>query len=330
MPYVELSPSDARERRALAEARWSAMLAAKPNLHPAVALQRRLLDVVLDTNEALGSGRAPRLSLPPRYVTTKLAGGIPALAGEPIQPPIALLQPALIALVGALAEGGGGEATRSIRSAIDGGRLDLATLLTLALRREQGLLRAFATKAGLGHDLLWLVCDLATAPFAHALLQTVFGSAQPGSPLRQALDTWTHGYCPLCGSWPAYAEHAGDSAVRTQNAEARTEPPPLTACSWRRLRCSFCAATWELAEGSCVYCATAADRTNTLVPDAARPHRQIQSCGACRGYIKILDEPESLPFPLLAIADLDSMDLDLLAMQHGAARPAIRSFKTRR
>ena len=32
------------------------------------------------------------------------------------------------------------------------------------------------------------------------------------------------------------------------------------------------------------------------------------------------------PFPLLAIADLETMDLDVLAMQQGYQRPALRNF----
>jgi hypothetical protein len=36
-----------------------------------------------------------------------------------------------------------------------------------------------------------------------------------------------------------------------------------------------------------------------------------------------------LPFPLLALADLESMDLDIAAMQRGFARPAIKQFTRR-
>ncbi len=308
MPYAALPPVTRATRLALADARWGAMLAAKPDLAPAVALQRTLIGRVFNLMDSFEGGRIPRLSLPHRYLTTKLRSGIPALTGEPIQLPADTIAPALVALSRALAEGGGGAATHDILQAMEGGRLDAGALLVLTLRREQGALRAFATKAGLGHDLLWLVLDLAVSPFAHALLDALFGSLPTDSPLRAALDEWTRGYCPLCGSWPTLVED-------------------LNGVS--RLRCSFCAAAWEVQGRACLFCGESGDRLATLTPDPSRPTRRVDLCGACRGYSKTVGTDASLPFPLVALADLESMDLDLAAMQHGCARPAIRQFPRR-
>jgi hypothetical protein len=309
MPYAQFAPAGRSARLDLAEHRWAAMLATRPDLGPAVALQRALIGLVIDLAATFeGTVRLPRLTLPPRYVTTKLASGIPALTGEPIQIPVDTLRPTLIGLVRALAEGGGGDATIAIRSAIDEGRVNVAALLTLALRREQGALRAFATKAGLGHDLLWLVLDLAVGPFAHALLRALFDQAPDDSPLRAALDRWSHGYCPLCGSWPVLVEDLSGT---------------------RRLRCSFCAAGWDVTSTGCLYCGETGDRFSVVTTDPAQPRRTIEACGACHGYAKTVGTEGSLPFPLLALADLESMDLDLAAMQRGFARPAIKQFTRR-
>src|SRR5437762_399984 len=68
----------------IAEPRWLAIAAARPDLTPALDLQRRLLRIVVDVANALDAGRLPRLSLPPRYVAAKLARGVPLIAGEPI------------------------------------------------------------------------------------------------------------------------------------------------------------------------------------------------------------------------------------------------------
>jgi len=309
MPYAQLAPAGRSVRLDLAERRWAAMLATRPDLGAAVALQRALIGLVIDLTATFeGVVRLPKLTLPPRYVTTKLTSGIPALTGEPIQVPVDTLRPTLLGLVRALAEGGGGEATIAIRSAIDEGRVDIAALLTLALRREQGTLRAFATKAGLGHDLLWLVLDLAVGPFAHALLHALFDQTPPDSPLRAALDRWSHGYCPLCGSWPALVEDV--SGIR-------------------RLRCSFCAAGWDLTSTGCLYCGETGSRFSVVTIDPSQPRRTIDACEACRGYAKSIETAASLPFPLLALADLESMDLDIAAMQRGLARPAIKQFTRR-
>ena len=308
MPYAALPPVIRATRLALADARWGAMLAGRPDLAPAVALQRKLIGRVVDLTDSFEGGRLPRLSLPHRYLTTKLRSGIPALTGEPIQLPVGTLAPAVIDLSRALAEGGGGAATEDILRAMEEGRLDVGALLVLTLRREQGALRAFATKAGLGHDLLWLVLDLAVSPFAHALAEALFGALPGESPLRQALDEWTRGYCPLCGSWPTLVEDLHGT---------------------RRLRCSFCATAWDVEGRACLFCGDSGEKLATLTPDPSRPRRTVDLCGTCHGYSKTVETGESLPFPLVALADLESMDLDMIAMQHGCARPATRQFSKR-
>jgi FdhE protein len=308
MPYAALPQVPAAARRAAAEVRWDAITAARPDLATAVALQRRLIGLVLDLLERFEHAPPARLSLPPRYVTTKLAAGIPALSGEPIQMPSEVVGPTVRALATALDEAGGGEATAALRAAIDGDRLDLPVLLVLALRRDQATLRSVATAAGVGHDLLWLVTDLAVGPLASVLLDRVFGTVEPHSPLAGALDAWTRGYCPLCGSWPAIGETVGGVG---------------------RLRCALCAAAWATSRPGCVYCGEAGERFQSLVPDGGQPGRQVDVCGACRGYLKHVEAPVAAPFPLLALTDLESMDLDIVALQRGFARPALKRFGRR-
>lgn len=307
MPYVALPPVDREARLALARVRWASMLTDHPDLSAAISLQQKMIGVVDDLVTSLERGGVPRLSLPARYLATKLSAGMPGLAGEPVVLPVELLRPTLLRLCDTLADGGGGDATLRIRAAVTNGEIDVAALLTLAFRRHQGALRVAATRAGLGHDLLWLVADMAVSPFAHALLTTLY--AQPQNALSSALDSWTHGYCPLCGSWPAFVED------RTAS---------------HRLRCSFCASAWERTAGSCLYCGEAGTAFETLTPDSSRPGRRIEGCQSCGGYAKLTATDRSLPFPLLPLADLESMDLDLAAMRSGLARPAVKQFSGRR
>src|SRR6185436_13298428 len=117
MPFVALAPSSRQFRLALAATRWTAVLEARPDLAPAVALQRRLIALVVDLAEVIEHGRLPKLSLPPRYLAAKLARGVPVLAGEPIPVPVAALKPTLLRLCEELARGGAGEAADHIRSA---------------------------------------------------------------------------------------------------------------------------------------------------------------------------------------------------------------------
>lgn len=311
MAYVALARADRETRLTTATARWRAILEGRPDLEPAVALQRRLIGLVIDLAETIEHGRLPRLSLPPKYLAAKLARGVPALAGEPIPLPVAALKPTLLHLCEELSRGGAGEAADHIYSAIDETRLDAGSLLTASLGRDQKAIRTGATHRGLAADLLWLVAELAVSPFAYALEQSLFAPASSGDAdgsLQYALAAWSHGYCPACGSWPALAEAVSSHPV---------------------LRCSFCALAWELTTFTCIYCG-ARDTLETCTPDPDRADRHIGLCSACGGYLKTVHVPSLSPFPLLAIADLETMDLDLVAMERGYARPPLREFTARR
>ena len=301
MGYVVLPPCEATACLALGEARWTAMTAATPSMAPAVALQRALLAAVLRQRGALDDTPSRRLSLPGGYLAAKLASGTPALAHEPVPAPVAALRQTAVTLCEAVAAAGGGDGATAILSAMQEDRLDMGAALTLALHREQSALRTMASQLSLSHDLLWLIVDLAVSPFAAQLrLRLLDGEVAPR--LALALSHWTRGYCPLCGSWPALAELVNGQQVH---------------------RCALCAAAWTRPDGACSYC-----ETPLPVPtaDPALPIREARTCEHCHGYLKRITTAACLPFPLVAIADLDTMDLDLDAMQRRYTRPAPRAF----
>jgi len=304
MPYVPVPAVSRAEFAESAAARWRQIAAARPDMEPALALQRNLLAQVMDAATILESGRLPRLSLPPKYLATKLARGVPVLAGEPIPVPAPVLGPVAVQLASALARGGAGEAADHIRDTLESGRIEAASLLTASLHRDQGALRAGAAHRGLSPDLLWLVAELAVSPFAHALQRLLLEQATAPE-LRTALDAWNHGYCPACGSWPAVAEVVGGH---------------------RTLRCSFCAAAWELTTYACIYCGESGDEFVTAAPNEERKDRRVEVCGHCSGYLKTVDLPALSPFALLSISDIETTDLDVAAMEHGYARPALKEF----
>src|ERR687887_1747911 len=112
MAYVAVLAGNKGDLLEAAERRWAAIQAARPDLAPALELQRALLTLVVDLEHTLDSGRLPRLSLPPKYLAAKLARGVPVLSGEPIPLPTPVLTPTIERLCDALAEGGaGGPAT---------------------------------------------------------------------------------------------------------------------------------------------------------------------------------------------------------------------------
>ena len=302
------APIDTRDgRMAHAERRWTALLAARPDLEPAIALQRQLIGLVVDLTEVVERARLPRLSLPPRYLAAKLARGVPALAGEPIPLPVAMLTPALLQLCEELAKGGAADAADHIRTSIAESRMEAGSLLTASFQRDHTTIRTGAEQRGLSPDLVWLVAELAVSPYAYVLQRTLLPPSDDG-PIAAALVNWGHGYCPACGSWPALAEiHAAH----------------------RVLRCSFCAHAWELKTFACAYCGEGGDQFVIFAGSVERPDRRIEICGRCAGYLKTVDVEELSPFPLLAIADLETMELDMVAMEKRYRRPLLKDFRRR-
>ncbi len=106
MPYLPVAQPPQNEILASAERRWRALIDLRPDLEPAVKLQRGLLTLVIDLAATVDSGRLPRLSLPPKYLAVKLTRGVPILSGEPIPLPAPLLKASLVRFCAELAAGG--------------------------------------------------------------------------------------------------------------------------------------------------------------------------------------------------------------------------------
>ena len=308
MTYVAVLAGNRDDLLDTAERRWTSIRAARPDLAPALELQRTLLTLVAELEQTLYNGRLPRLSLPPKYLAAKLARGVPILAGEPIPLPVPILTPVLQRLCEALAAGGAGDAAARIGETIRSGQIEPGSLLAASLARNQTAIRAGAAHRGLAPDLVWLVAELAVSPFVHLLQRTLFSNPTDDR-LQSALDAWNQGYCPACGSWPAVAEVVGGH---------------------RTLRCSFCASAWELTTYACIYCGESGEKFVTAAPDEERKDRRVEVCSNCGGYLKTVDLPELSPFPLLSISDIETTDLDVAAMEHGYQRPALKEFSVRR
>jgi FdhE protein len=306
MAYVAISPVKTPDLRETAERRWTSIGAARPDLQPAVDLQRRLIDLTIELAAALETRPLPRLSLPPNYLAAKLGRGVPILAGEPVPLPVAVLKRTLSGMCDALAEAGAGDAARHIKDAIESGNIDVGSLLAASLKRDQTAIRTGATHRGLAPDLLWLAAELTVSPLVHLLQRTLFNRDHDA--LGAALAAWNRGYCPACGSWPAVAE---------------------VVAGHRTLRCSFCSSAWELPTYGCIYCDEHSAPFVTAAPNEERKDRRVEVCSTCGGYLKTIDLDELSPFPLLAISDIETTDLDVAAMEHGYARPPLKDFTTK-
>lgn len=281
--------------------------AERPDFAAALDLQRTLLTRELELVEMFLGGGLPRLSLPGRYLAAKLKDGIPALFGEPVPLPQQLLTLALRDFCERLAAGRTEESAKLIQTAFDG-PLPPASVISACFGRDQAQVRALAQQAGVAADLLWLIAELAVAPLAHLLQRQIFDDDRRVPALTEALGAWDRGFCPACGSWPALLE---------------------TSEAGHTLRCSFCALGWTINSYRCVYCGNDGENFITAAPLAETPGRRLQFCGECGGYAKVLDLPRPTEFPLVAIEDLASLDLDMLAMERQYRRPALPTITRR-
>jgi hypothetical protein len=274
-----------------------------------LALQRRTLGVQFDLLRAV----APLVAEAPvpseSSVLDKLAEGLPVLRVNMGPLAVDVLMPAIADLGAAITAATGYTAAKRAADALVSGTVDSARLLALVYQRDQEGVRQLATDHALVVDMLWLLGDLVVAPIVHLRQRAALRDFDPESRVREALERWDHGYCPACGSWPAVAEFFSGE---------------------RLLRCAFCACTWRQAIDQCVYCGERGENFTTVVPDRQQPGRRLELCRACGGFLKTLDVELVTPFPLVAIEDLASSDLDQAALHHGFKRLPLERFERRR
>ncbi|MBI3265175.1 MAG: formate dehydrogenase accessory protein FdhE [Acidobacteria bacterium] len=284
-----------------AERRWDLLTAADPSLRRAVDLQRGLIGRSVQLFETIRTTgvRAWPFNLDVGRLRSKLERGVPLLRDESWTLPVGPLTDALLDFCRMLEVSGAGASAAHISQAIDSKRLDAGSLLNASLARADCDIRDGAIQLGLAPDLLWLTAELAVSPYAYFLQRSLAASLPP-----DVLSTWDRGDCPFCGSWPALAERLVDRRV---------------------LRCSLCAAAWP-AHGGCIYCHEHGDAFSSAAIDRARPERLLETCGACGGYLKALVSDRPLDFPLAAVEDLATGDLDAAAAARGFRRPALRKL----
>ncbi len=283
-----------------AEIRWADIAAAQPELTPAIAVQRPM---VLRTIRAVHRLRLdpPALDLAPRRIADKLDAGEPLIRGEAPALPVPLLAPLALEACDDLAAGGAGDVARRVRGCLDAGRVDMGSLLAASLDRNQHAIRAKALHEGIAPDVLWLAAELAAGPAAHVAARTLLAAETAEGAVADARERWRHGYCPACGSWPAFGEACGGDGA---------------------LRCSFCGLDWPAQPGRCPYC-RAADPGPAWAAAPPGGAGRAALCGGCGGYLKWLDAAAPTPFELLAVEDLASSAVDALAAGRGFGRPPL-------
>lgn len=138
------------------------------------------------------------------------------------------------------------------------------------------------------------LAQLLPMPYLHACARRWTASAR---------STWSQGYCPVCGAWPALAEVRGIERAR-------------------HLRCGRCGAGWPMPALACTYCGiTDHDALGTLIVDDKTARWAVEVCRACSGYLKSVTTLQPTPSSEILVTDLASVEFDLAAFERGFVRP---------
>jgi FdhE protein len=230
------------------------------------------------------------------------APGTPLLAGARI-PIDARLADRWVRRVLTLAAEAGPEAV-DLRAAADddpsGAPLDARAFLEAAVNADGDRLEALARSLDIDPDALAAVAALAVMPLLQALRRRFGPAADP---------RWEEGWCPVCGGWPHLAEQRGLERAR-------------------RLRCARCGGDWVQPGIRCPYCGVVGHEARAaLVSEQDGEARKVETCSVCRGYLKSVSTLRAWAADEVALTDLATVDLDLVALERAFERPQPRRLE---
>ena len=172
-------------------------------------------------------------------------------------------------------------------------------LLEAAIRRDQAAMAALAELARVDPGALTAVADFAALPVLHSCGRLL----EACSPLH-----WPHGYCPICAGGPLLVEQRG-----------------LDRSRWAR--CGRCGGQWQAQWLCCIFCGEQQhERLGSLVPEDGGEVLKVETCASCRGYLKSVATLQAVPPFELLLQDLETVELDLVALDRDYRRPAEGGF----
>jgi FdhE protein len=171
--------------------------------------------------------------------------------------------------------------------------MDILCLFKAALNRDGDRVKEMACAAGADPDAFNGVAELLPVPFLHACNRRW---------ARSIASSWTEGYCPLCGAWPAFAEVRGIERNRY-------------------LRCARCGSEWQARCLFCPYCGmTDHNQLVSLVVEQKGAKSVIDACSRCLGYVKTFTKLQGSSPAGVILDDLASVELDIAAADRGYKR----------
>ena len=172
-------------------------------------------------------------------------------------------------------------------------KLDVFTLFRAALNQDGDRIKEVAVALGADSEAFHAVAVLMPVPFLHACNRHW---------ARSIAVSWTEGYCPVCGAWPAFAEVRGIERSRY-------------------LRCGRCGGEWQARLLFCPYCGNTDHKEQVSLVAESSPKSAVDACKRCLGYVKTFTTLQGSPPAKVILDDLASVELDVAAAGQGYKRP---------
>jgi FdhE protein len=256
---------------------------------PAVAPLARLQAVALDAAEAPAwEAGIPDLPTPsPEEAAPCLHGVGLVVDGERLR--------ALLRRLAATLAAGGHPQAAPLGRLFASPELDPTAVLRAGMMPDDTSLQDAASRADADPAVLTVVAQTAALPLLAACGRRAVGPLA-GVP-------WPHGYCPTCAAWPTLVELRGLARELI-------------------LRCGRCGSGWSFDHRRCPYCGHREQhRQRYFAPEQERETRRAVTCDRCHGYVKVLATLGPLLHPEILVRDLESLELDITALDHGYRRP---------
>ena len=192
------------------------------------------------------------------------------------------------------------QAAQMVRNLVATSEIKFSELLHRALVGDEAFFAQAESLTPTAPKMLSFLSQASVAPFVRVHAAAV-------AQRHDADKIWPHGHCPVCGGMP-YISHLREKEGR------------------RYLTCSFCQTEYRAPRIGCPYCGEQQpDKVAVFTLDAL-PGFRIDACQGCGCYLKAMDLRQQERLSFAALDDLESLLLDLLAVDRGLKRPALSAF----
>jgi FdhE protein len=183
------------------------------------------------------------------------------------------------------------EQVGKIGEALGNKKIDLNKLLKKGVKEQE--IDRMADELGIDKKVFSFLIQSSIKPSIEAGMEQLRSELDP--------ETWFKGHCPVCGSLPSL------SLLKEEVGK-------------RYLLCSFCGYQWRIDRIFCPFCNNKDQESlHYLFAEGEEAYR-IDLCEKCHQYIKTIDY-RNLEESDIALEDLATLHLDILATQKGYKRP---------